>query len=141
VKQERCSVADCPERHSSKGFCKKHYWRFWKYGDPLAGADASPGPRAWSDDDRALALVALNQQRDADRAATASTGFFLQQEVRCARAAPAAGTWRRYAGKKGTVVGFTIDRAGPEPYVEVGVTFSSGGYPDAWFLPSELEAA
>jgi hypothetical protein len=25
--------------------------------------------------------------------------------------------------------------------VEVGVTFSSGGYPDAWFLPSELEAA
>lgn len=33
-----CSVNDCGKPVDGKGFCKKHYLRFHRYGDPLAGA-------------------------------------------------------------------------------------------------------
>lgn len=30
-----CSIEGCNEKHEAKGYCKKHYRRFHKYGDPL----------------------------------------------------------------------------------------------------------
>lgn len=32
-----CSVANCLVNHKAKGFCDRHYQRYRKYGDPLAG--------------------------------------------------------------------------------------------------------
>lgn len=32
-----CSIPDCGKRARSHGFCGKHYWRWQKHGDPLAG--------------------------------------------------------------------------------------------------------
>lgn len=32
-----CAVQDCPGSRSAKGYCTKHYQKFKKYGDPLAG--------------------------------------------------------------------------------------------------------
>lgn len=29
-----CDVPDCGLKHMCKGYCRKHYQRFWKYGDP-----------------------------------------------------------------------------------------------------------
>lgn len=31
-----CSLADCDEPHAAKGYCRKHYSRWMKYGDPEA---------------------------------------------------------------------------------------------------------
>lgn len=30
----RCSVPDCEELHSARGFCAKHYNRWHRHGDP-----------------------------------------------------------------------------------------------------------
>ncbi len=30
-----CKIKDCNNKHRTKGYCPKHYSRFWKYGDPL----------------------------------------------------------------------------------------------------------
>lgn len=30
-----CNIEHCKETVESKGFCKKHYYSLWKYGDPL----------------------------------------------------------------------------------------------------------
>ena len=30
-----CDIKDCGLPHFGKGFCKKHYKRFWKTGNPL----------------------------------------------------------------------------------------------------------
>ena len=30
-----CSVDGCPERHKAHGYCRKHYVRFKRHGDPL----------------------------------------------------------------------------------------------------------
>lgn len=32
-----CSVNDCGRRHEAHGFCRKHYARFKRHGDPLGG--------------------------------------------------------------------------------------------------------
>lgn len=37
-----CSIPDCGKPHNSKGFCKRHYARFAKYGDPLT-TKVTPG--------------------------------------------------------------------------------------------------
>lgn len=31
-----CSILECDGKHLSKNYCRKHYWKFNKYGDPLA---------------------------------------------------------------------------------------------------------
>lgn len=31
-----CKIKNCNNKHNAKGYCKKHYLRFWLYGDPLA---------------------------------------------------------------------------------------------------------
>lgn len=31
-----CSIEGCKQKHEAKGYCRKHYRAFWKYGDPLA---------------------------------------------------------------------------------------------------------
>lgn len=36
--QSICSVECCGKSSNTKGLCRAHYWRLWKYGDPLAGA-------------------------------------------------------------------------------------------------------
>jgi hypothetical protein len=30
-----CAVEDCQRRSRTRGFCNKHYQRFYRYGDPL----------------------------------------------------------------------------------------------------------
>jgi len=30
-----CSIKDCDSVHFGLGYCRKHYWKFKKYGDPL----------------------------------------------------------------------------------------------------------
>ncbi len=32
---ETCKVDGCEGRHEAKGYCQKHYTRFWKHDDPL----------------------------------------------------------------------------------------------------------
>ena len=31
-----CSIEDCNRKHYGKGWCVKHYKRWWRYGDPLS---------------------------------------------------------------------------------------------------------
>lgn len=38
-----CSVVGCEREAQIKGYCKKHYERFWKYGDPLVVDHAHGG--------------------------------------------------------------------------------------------------
>ena len=35
IKNRKCSIPDCCGKHFGKGFCQKHYQRYWKTGDPL----------------------------------------------------------------------------------------------------------
>lgn len=37
-----CSVAGCSNTSSSRGYCNKHYLKWRKFGDPLAGISYSP---------------------------------------------------------------------------------------------------
>lgn len=30
----KCSISECLEARDTKGYCKKHYLRFWRHGDP-----------------------------------------------------------------------------------------------------------
>jgi HNH endonuclease len=39
-----CSVDGCEKRAVSRGFCDKHYRRWWKYGDPEKGARSQIKP-------------------------------------------------------------------------------------------------
>lgn len=32
---KECSVDGCKRKHSAKGYCKKHYERFRRHGDPM----------------------------------------------------------------------------------------------------------
>jgi hypothetical protein len=34
---KNCSIENCENKYHGKGFCKKHYYKNKKYGDPLAG--------------------------------------------------------------------------------------------------------
>lgn len=40
-----CTIPGCDGRHMARGWCQKHYIRWWKYGDPFAQRHASPGSR------------------------------------------------------------------------------------------------
>lgn len=37
-----CSVGDCKEPTSARGWCKPHYMAWWRYGDPLAQRRTAP---------------------------------------------------------------------------------------------------
>ncbi len=42
-----CAVGDCDAAVHSRGWCQRHYLRWWKHGDPLTLAAKGPkGPRA-----------------------------------------------------------------------------------------------
>lgn len=32
-----CACKGCCKPHHKKGYCRSHYWRLWRHGDPLAG--------------------------------------------------------------------------------------------------------
>jgi hypothetical protein len=40
---DACSVPDCGRPILARGWCRSHYKRWSKYGDPLAGGKARPG--------------------------------------------------------------------------------------------------
>lgn len=44
---QQCSVPDCHARHDAKGFCRSHYQRWRRHGDPLGGRTAVGIPRAY----------------------------------------------------------------------------------------------
>ena len=37
-----CSIEDCGRKHKGYGYCNKHYEKFKRYGDPLAGRENFP---------------------------------------------------------------------------------------------------
>lgn len=43
----KCSISTCFEHSSKKGFCTKHYGRFWRHGNALAGRTSVGVPLAW----------------------------------------------------------------------------------------------
>lgn len=48
MKHRLCSVYACTDPHNSRGWCRFHYQRWRKYGDPLGG----PPRRVFGDDAR-----------------------------------------------------------------------------------------
>jgi hypothetical protein len=44
--EPNCSVEDCEEPHDALGYCKAHYMRFCRYGDPLFAPSRGPGERS-----------------------------------------------------------------------------------------------
>lgn len=46
-----CTIEPCTERVKARGYCNKHYMRFWRYGDPLY---VTPGHEQ---EDRALGAL------------------------------------------------------------------------------------
>ena len=64
----------------------------------------------------------------------------IGDRVRCERQAPPRGSWKRYAGRVGTVITINVARSanGSPDVVEVGVDLDSDGRADAWFRPDEL---
>lgn len=38
-----CDVAQCGQPAKKRGWCSKHYQRWWKHGDPLASGKTPPG--------------------------------------------------------------------------------------------------
>ena len=40
-----CSIDDCDSRHYGRGWCKRHYLRWYKHGDP---SHQRPGPATYS---------------------------------------------------------------------------------------------
>lgn len=48
--QRTCTVPDCQQKHSARGFCRKHYSRFQRHGDPLVAhriVGTAPPDRFW----------------------------------------------------------------------------------------------
>jgi len=41
--EEFCSIEGCKGEYEAKGYCGKHYKRWWKYGDPLIMKQAENG--------------------------------------------------------------------------------------------------
>ena len=41
-RRTHCDVDGCEKPHHCKGFCDRHYWRFRRYGDPLATPKPKP---------------------------------------------------------------------------------------------------
>ena len=39
-----CSISDCDRPFLARTYCRKHYGRWWKYGDPLGGVRKFYGP-------------------------------------------------------------------------------------------------
>ncbi len=56
-----CSIDGCERRHYSRGWCKEHYRRWWKHGDPSLGG--LPRPKA-GEPMRWLLEVALSHDAD-----------------------------------------------------------------------------
>ena len=44
--ERECSVDGCTTKHLAKGYCQKHYMRFWKHGDPSISKSLHEGT-AW----------------------------------------------------------------------------------------------
>lgn len=42
--EDGCSIPVCSKPRYSKGYCKAHYHRLWRYGDPLAGNTLEGAP-------------------------------------------------------------------------------------------------
>ena len=40
MSKRTCSIPDCNRTHSGKGWCQRHYMRWYRYGAPLAGTGA-----------------------------------------------------------------------------------------------------
>lgn len=43
MQDDTCSVDQCSAAAVKRGWCSKHYQRWWKYGDPLSLMQAPPG--------------------------------------------------------------------------------------------------
>ncbi|MDR9813083.1 hypothetical protein [Rhizobium hidalgonense] len=57
-KQETCSISDCCNPRYCKKYCRSHYGRFHRHGDPLAGGTSNGEPM------RFIHEVALNYTSD-----------------------------------------------------------------------------
>lgn len=41
-KKRICTIKGCNNKHQAKGYCNKHYLRFWTHGDPLKTKQKEP---------------------------------------------------------------------------------------------------
>ena len=75
-----------------------------------------------------------------DQPVASATRFRPGDVVHCERATPARGSWKRYAGRTGTLITINVARSvnGSPDVVEIGVDLDSDGRADAWFHPDEL---
>lgn len=48
TRDDICSVTDCPQEVSAKGFCAAHYNRWWRTGNPLPKPKPSRADRFWA---------------------------------------------------------------------------------------------
>jgi len=106
---------------------------------------ASPGPDAGRRS-RRTATGTIPQDPQAKRTTPKGTRRVLAvgDHVRCERAAPAAGSWSRFAGRSGVVVSVNVSRsvnpAWPD-VTEIGVDLTGvGNNVTAFFRPDELAA-
>ena len=49
MKATRCGIPGCGNKHEARGWCNRHYLRWWKHGDPLTpGRDRTDAERFWA---------------------------------------------------------------------------------------------
>ncbi|MGH9090193.1 MAG: hypothetical protein ACRDZR_02245 [Acidimicrobiales bacterium] len=80
----------------------------------------------------AVFSIGRRSGRDIRELAAEVVGFRIGDRVRCERTAPARGSWDRYAGRAGRVVGINPADG------EVGLSFGESEGVEAWFVPDEL---
>jgi hypothetical protein len=56
--QRTCSVDDCTDKHLARGYCRKHYGRWRKWGDPLIKYSR------WGEDRQATSKVCTKCKRE-----------------------------------------------------------------------------
>ena len=44
-----CKIIGCENKHIAKGYCNKHYLKFWEYGDPHYKKNEQHGMRHTSE--------------------------------------------------------------------------------------------
>lgn len=47
IPKKLCNVKGCTKKQSCKGWCSKHYWRWRRHGDPLAGGTSKGELMRW----------------------------------------------------------------------------------------------
>ena len=58
---KKCTVESCEEKHEAKGYCKRHYRSYYKYGDPLYIENNKLNKTAKSNNDDRLTTLSYEE--------------------------------------------------------------------------------